>query len=84
VVHWWLRGEFLGSIAFGYRSPPEILKPRRVGGRVLNGVLNVPVSKIVLHEPRIRALVGQCEAARVAQHVRMGKQGQGSGDRSNV
>jgi hypothetical protein len=56
----------------------------RVGGRVLNGVLNVPVSKIVLHEPRIRALVGQCEAARVAQHVRMGKQGQGSGDRSNV
>jgi hypothetical protein len=47
-------------------------------------VLNVPVSEIILNEPRIRALVGQCEAASVAQHVRMGKQGQGSADRSNV
>ena len=42
-------------------------------------MLNVPVSKIVLNEPRIRALVGQGEAASVAQHMRMGKQGQGSG-----
>jgi hypothetical protein len=47
-------------------------------------VLNVPVSKIVLNEPRIRALVGKSEAASMVQHVRMGKQGQGSGDRSNV
>src|ERR1039457_4703222 len=57
------------------RSPPEPFKP----GRVLDGVLNVPVSKIVLNEPRIRALVGQGEAASVAQHMRVGKQGQGSG-----
>jgi hypothetical protein len=37
------------------------------------------VSEIVLNEHRIRALVGQSEAASVAQHMRMGKQGQGSG-----
>jgi len=38
-------------------------------------VLNVPVPEIILYEPRVRALVGQGEAASVAQHVRMGKQG---------
>ena len=42
-------------------------------------MLNVPVSEIILNEPRIRALVGQGEAASVAQHVGMGEQGQGSG-----
>ena len=65
-------------LASGF-STPELLEPCRVCGRVPDGVLNVPVSKIVLNEPRIRALVGQGEAASVAQHVRMGKQGQGSG-----
>jgi L-fuconolactonase len=38
-------------------------------------VLNVPVSEVILNEPRIRALVGQSEAASVAQHVRMGEDG---------
>ena len=56
-----------------------MFKPCRVGGRVLDGVLNVPVPEIILNEPRVRALVGQGEAASVAQHVRMGEQGQGSG-----
>ena len=42
-------------------------------------MLNVAVSKIILNEPRVRALVGQGEAASVAQHVRVGEQGQGSG-----
>jgi hypothetical protein len=37
------------------------------------------VSEVILNEPRIRALVSQCEAARVAQYVRMSEQGQGSG-----
>jgi hypothetical protein len=41
--------------------------------------LNVAVSEVILNEPRIRALVGQSEAASVAQHVGMGEQGQGSG-----
>ena len=43
-------------------------------------MLNVPVSEIILNEPSIRALIGQGEAASVAQHVGMGEQGQGSGD----
>ena len=42
-------------------------------------MLNVTVSEIILNEPRIRALVGQGEAASVAQHVGMGEQGQRSG-----
>jgi hypothetical protein len=33
----------------------------------------------ILNEPSIRALVGQGEAASVAQHVGMSEQGQGSG-----
>ena len=65
-------------LASGF-SAPELFKPCRVGRGVPDGVLNVPVSEIVLNEPRIRALVGQGEAASVAQHMRMGKQGQGSG-----
>ena len=39
-------------------------------------MLNIPVSEIVLNQPRVRALVGQGKAARVAQHVRMGFDGQ--------
>jgi hypothetical protein len=58
---------------------PQLFEPGRVGGRVLDGVLNVPMPQVILNEPRIRALVGKSEAANVAQHVRMGKQGQGSG-----
>ena len=62
-----------------FGSPPQLLEPCRVGGRVLDGVLDVPVSEVILNEPSIRALIGQGEAASVAQHVGMGEQGQGSG-----
>ncbi|MDR3554053.1 MAG: hypothetical protein P4L55_04810 [Syntrophobacteraceae bacterium] len=40
-----------------------------------NGVLNVSVPQVILDQPRIRALVGQSITARVAQHVRLGRQG---------
>jgi hypothetical protein len=50
-------------------------RAHRVARRVLDGVLNVPVSEVILNEPRIRAMVGQSEAAGVAQHVRMGEDG---------
>ena len=63
----------------GLGSPPQLFEACRIGRRVLDGVLNVPVSEVILNEPRIRALVGQSEAASVAQHVGMGEQGQGSG-----
>src|ERR1700738_4344929 len=62
-----------------FGSPPQLLEPCRVGGRVLDGVLDVPMSEVILNEPSIRALIGQGEAASVAQHVGMGEQGQGSG-----
>src|SRR5712692_825873 len=52
-------------------SPPQPFKPRRVGRGVHDGVLNIPVSKVVLNQPRVRALVGKGEAARMAQHVRV-------------
>jgi hypothetical protein len=32
--------------------PPQPLKPYRIGGRVPEGVLNVPVSQVVLNQPR--------------------------------
>jgi len=56
--------------------PPQPLKPGRIRRGVSDGMLNVPVSQVILDEPRIRALVGQGEAAGVAEHVRMGDQGQ--------
>ena len=62
-----------------FGSPPQLLEPCRVGGGVLDGVLNIAVSEVILNEARISALVGQGEAASVAQHVGMGEQGQGSG-----
>ena len=57
-------------------SSPQSFKSCRVCRRVNDGVPDVPVSQIVLNEPRICPLVGQGEAASVAQHVRMGGQGQ--------
>ena len=42
-------------------------------------MLNVAVPEIILNEPRIGSLVGESEAAGVAQHVGMGEEGQGGG-----
>jgi len=42
-------------------------------------VLIVAVSEVILNEPSICALIGQGEAASVAQHVGMDEQRQGSG-----
>ena len=39
-------------------------------------MLYVPVPQVILNKPRVRALVGQGEAASVAKHMRMGGQGQ--------
>ena len=69
----------LDGMGTWFGSPPQLLEPYRVGGRVLDGVLNIPVSEIILNEPRVCTLVGQGEAASVAQHVGMSEQGQGSG-----
>jgi hypothetical protein len=54
-----------------YTSPPESLEPRRICSGVADGVLDVAVAEVVLNEPRVRALVGQREAASVPQHVRV-------------
>src|SRR2546422_9606509 len=56
--------------------PPQPFKPCRIGGRVPDGVLNVPVSQVVLNQPRVGALVGQGNAARMAQYVRVCINGQ--------
>src|SRR5688572_6568648 len=39
--------------------PPQPLKPRRIGRRISDGVLNIPVPQIILNEPGIRALIRQ-------------------------
>ena len=64
------------KLIFATSLPPEPFKPCRVGGGVPDGVLNIPVPQIVLNQPRIRALVGQGKAAGMAQHVRVGFNGQ--------
>ena len=52
--------------------PPEVLEPVRRQLGVAHGVLDIFVAQIGLQRPRIVALVGQREAAGMAQHVRMG------------
>jgi hypothetical protein len=42
-------------------------------------VLNIPMPEIILNEPGIASVVGKREAASVAQHVRMGREGEGGG-----
>src|SRR5262245_59947851 len=55
--------------------PPQLFKPPRIGCRIHDGVLNIPVAEIILNEPRIRASIRQSEATGMAQHVRVGGQG---------
>lgn len=54
---------------------PKLLKPRRVGCRISDGVLNIPVPKIILDQPRVRSLVRQSEPACVPKHMGMSGQG---------
>ena len=56
--------------------PPQPLEPRRVGSGIFDGVLNIPVSQVVLNQPRVGALVGQGKAACMAQHMRVSIHGQ--------
>ena len=70
-----LHDEKLCLSYFSFLSP-EPFKPCRIRRRVHDGVLNVPVPKIVLNEPRVCPLIGQGEAASVAEHVRVGGQGE--------
>ena len=55
----------------GRRLSPKSLEPRRIGRGVAHGVLNIPVSEVILNQARVRALIGQSEAAGMAQHVRI-------------
>ena len=61
---------------FATHVPPQPLKLCRIGRRVHDGVLNIPVPQIVLNELCVCALIGQGKAARVAQHVWVRFEGQ--------
>lgn len=52
------------------RSTPEVFKPAAGDARVVDGVLRIPVAKIVLDKPQIVAAIGEIEAAGMAQHMR--------------
>jgi hypothetical protein len=52
--------------------PPQPFKTRRIGRRVAHRILNVPVTEIVLNEPRVRALISEGIAASMSQQVRVG------------
>src|SRR5947207_2913281 len=58
-------------------SSPKSFEPCRISGGISDGVLNVAVAEIILDEPGVGSLVGQGEAASMAQHVGMGREGQG-------
>jgi hypothetical protein len=58
--------------------PPQFFKPGGVAGGVSNGLLDVAMAEIILNQASIRALVGEREAASMAEHVGMGKKGQGA------
>ena len=60
-------------------SAPQLLEPGGVARGLFDGALNVAMSEIILNEPRVIALVGERKAAGVAEHVRMGQEGQGGG-----
>ncbi len=48
---------------------PQLLEPRRIGGGVANGFLNVAVPKIVMNQTGVRALVSESKSAGMAQNV---------------
>lgn len=51
--------------------PPQLLEPRRVGGGVVDGVLNAAVPEIVLDQPGVCTLIGEGNAAGMAQQMGM-------------
>lgn len=55
---------------------PQLFKPGRIRRRIDNCVLNVAVPKIVLNKPRVCPLIRQGKTAGMAEHVRMGGEGQ--------
>jgi hypothetical protein len=57
----------LGRFCRKARLAPKFFEPRRVGGGVPDGMLNVPMPEIILNQPGICALVGEGEAAGIAQ-----------------
>src|SRR5439155_20948638 len=61
----------IAHTGFACLSPSQPFKPRRIGRRVHDGMLNIPVPQVVLNEPRVRALVGEGEAACMAEHMRV-------------
>jgi hypothetical protein len=52
-------------------SAPESLEATARDPGVMGGVLRVAVSEVILDQAEIVTAVGEVEAARVAQHVRM-------------
>jgi hypothetical protein len=66
-----------GGLALNHylHLPPQLLEPCGIAGGVPDGVLNVAMPEIILNQPHIRALIGQGEAAGVAQHMGWAEKG---------
>ena len=64
--------------ARGARRPPSQSgqKPLKRELGVADGVLNIPVTEVVLKGPRVDALVRQLVSGRVRQHVRVNREPQ--------
>jgi hypothetical protein len=65
----------IGDLFLEFKLPPQLLKPRWIGGGVANGVLNVAVPEIVLNQAGVSTLVGESNTAGMAQRVGMDGKG---------
>ena len=66
---------FFSPVAGSKFRSPQFLKSCRISRSVYDGVLNVPVSKKILNEPRVCSLVCQGKATSMAEHVRVRRHG---------
>ena len=58
-----------------YSILPEPIEPISRQFRIPDGMLDIPVSHVMLDRPGVMAIVGQLEAAPVTEHVRMDREG---------
>ena len=70
-MRWRGRGLQCQRARYRFLRLPKVLESGRRQLGVAHGVLDVPVPEIGLQRPRIDAVIGELEAAGVAQHVRM-------------
>ena len=58
-----------------YSVLPKSIEPIRRQFRIADGMLNIPVSHVMLDGPSVVSVIGQLEATPMTKHVRMDREG---------